>query len=151
MVMLCRALRQSFVSSLRRFSVETGSPAEYQLTEVGEVGDFIRRCLVAVGAAETHAASLAATLVHADVRGHFSHGLNRLGEYLYEHAMKNINTIFFSIEMYCNEVESEQCDGRATPYVVKETIATALVDGQNGMGPVSWYTPTRILSSIILF
>ena len=39
--------------------------------------------------------------------------------------------------MYCNEVKSGQCDGRATPCVVKETYATALVDGRNGIGPVS--------------
>jgi LDH2 family malate/lactate/ureidoglycolate dehydrogenase len=38
--------------------------------------------------------------------------------------------------MYCKEVETGQCDGRATPCVVKETAATALVDGRNGIGPV---------------
>ena len=53
---------------------------EYQLAEVEQVGRFIERCLVAAGAAEPHAASLSATLVHADTRGHFSHGLNRLGQ-----------------------------------------------------------------------
>ena len=39
-------------------------------------------------------------------------------------------------EMYCSELKSGQCDGKATPKVVKETLATALVDGQNGIGPV---------------
>ena len=39
--------------------------------------------------------------------------------------------------MYCREVASGQCDGAATPRVVKETVATALVDGRNGIGSVS--------------
>ena len=55
-------------------------PGEYFLVEVGQVDGFMQRCLVSAGAAEPHAASLAATLVQADMRGHFSHGLNRLGE-----------------------------------------------------------------------
>jgi LDH2 family malate/lactate/ureidoglycolate dehydrogenase len=38
--------------------------------------------------------------------------------------------------MYCREVASGQCDGAATPRVVKETVATALVDGRNGIGSV---------------
>ena len=80
--MFCRALRQSRVFSLRRLSVETGAPSEYHLTEVSEVGDFIKRCLVAAGAAESGAATLSSTLIRADLRGHFSHGLNRLGESL---------------------------------------------------------------------
>ncbi|CAI8030424.1 Malate dehydrogenase [Geodia barretti] len=116
--MLCGVLRQSCAFSLRRLSTETAASTEYRLAEVSKVGDFIKRCLVAAGATESGAATLASTLVHADVRGHFSHGLNRL-------------------EMYCNEVKSGQCDGRATPCVVKETYATALVDGRNGIGPVS--------------
>ncbi|CAI8030426.1 Malate dehydrogenase [Geodia barretti] len=115
--MLCGVLRQSCAFSLRRLSTETAASTEYRLAEVSKVGDFIKRCLVAAGATESGAATLASTLVHADVRGHFSHGLNRL-------------------EMYCNEVKSGQCDGRATPCVVKETYATALVDGRNGIGPV---------------
>lgn len=39
--------------------------------------------------------------------------------------------------MYCNEIESGQCDGKVTPQIVKETEATALVDGRNGIGSVS--------------
>ena len=53
---------------------------EYGLVEVGDVSGFMERCLVAAGALQRHAASLASVLVHADVRGHYSHGLNRLGE-----------------------------------------------------------------------
>lgn len=39
--------------------------------------------------------------------------------------------------MYCDELETGQCDGSATPKVLKETVATALVDGGNAIGSVS--------------
>lgn len=44
-----------------------------------EVKRFITDCMVKVGTKETHAACLAGNLVTADYRGHYSHGLNRLG------------------------------------------------------------------------
>ena len=39
--------------------------------------------------------------------------------------------------MYVNEVKSGQCDGKAKPEVIKQTPATAFVDGKNGIGFVS--------------
>ena len=51
-----------------------------KLVAVDEVFAFVKRCMVKVGAAEAHAASQAELLVTADSRGHFSHGLNLLGE-----------------------------------------------------------------------
>ena len=47
---------------------------------VDEMANFMVRALVAAGAHPDHAAKHAALLVTADYRGHFSHGLNRLGE-----------------------------------------------------------------------
>ena len=44
---------------------------------------FIVRCMCAVGVSETDASSLAELLVSADYRGHYSHGLNRLGMFVY--------------------------------------------------------------------
>ena len=44
-----------------------------------EVSSFIERCMTAVGTQPTHAKALADNLTAADHRGHFSHGLNRLG------------------------------------------------------------------------
>ena len=41
---------------------------------------FVVRCMKAVGVTEDHAQDLAELLVAADYRGHYSHGLNRLGE-----------------------------------------------------------------------
>ena len=44
---------------------------------------FIVRCMCAVGVSEMDASSLAELLVSADYRGHYSHGLNRLGRFVY--------------------------------------------------------------------
>ena len=41
---------------------------------------FIERCMVAMEVCPSHATQLADVLVEADYRGHFSHGLNRLGK-----------------------------------------------------------------------
>lgn len=46
-----------------------------------EVKRFVTDCMVAVGAATEHGSVLADTLVAADRRGHYSHGLNRLGQF----------------------------------------------------------------------
>ena len=43
---------------------------------------FTVRCMCAVGVSETDASSLADLLVSADYRGHYSHGLNRLGMFI---------------------------------------------------------------------
>ncbi|KRT82930.1 hypothetical protein AMK59_4199, partial [Oryctes borbonicus] len=71
----------------------------------------------AVGTQRDHANVMADLLVEADYRGHYSHGMNRL-------------------DMYVKDVKSGTCDGKATPKILKETPATAWVDGQNGMGAV---------------
>ena len=39
-------------------------------------------------------------------------------------------------EMYMGDIECGSCDGKAKPVVVKESPATAWVDGKNGLGPV---------------
>lgn len=40
---------------------------------------FMVDCMTTAGACESHAAQLADVLVEGDKRGHYSHGLNRLG------------------------------------------------------------------------
>lgn len=96
----------------------TAKMSELFLVAPQEVKRFVTECMVAVGAAGKHGEILADTLVAADRRGHYSHGLNRL-------------------EMYMKEVQSTACDGNATPVVVKETPSTALVDARNGLGSVA--------------
>lgn len=54
-------------------------------------------------------------MLEGDVRGHFSHGMNR-------------------IDMYLKAIESGKCDPKALPKVLKETPSTASVDANNGLG-----------------
>uniref|UniRef100_A0A0B7AHT4 Malate dehydrogenase n=1 Tax=Arion vulgaris TaxID=1028688 RepID=A0A0B7AHT4_9EUPU len=79
--------------------------------------DFIVRCMQKVGAKPDHAEVMAELLVSADHRGHYSHGLNRIDYYLSD------------ISLGYNAVDKE-------PVVLKQTVATALVDGNNCLGPV---------------
>jgi len=44
-----------------------------------EVKRFVIDCMAAIGTSTKHGAALADTLVAADTKGHYSHGLNRLG------------------------------------------------------------------------
>ena len=108
-----------------------------KLVAVSEVCSFIKRCLIAVGTPGSHAASLAEVLVLADYRGHFSHGLNRLGKHLCGICFLYMDFSFFA-EMYVNEISNGQCDPHATPRLLKESPGTAFVDGQNGIGTVRW-------------
>ncbi|XP_067649113.1 uncharacterized oxidoreductase YjmC-like [Haliotis asinina] len=78
---------------------------------------FCIRCLEATGAKTEHAKCLTEVLVMADYRGHYSHGLNR-------------------IEMYLGDLVSGMTSTLDEPEVVRETVATALVDGKNVLGPV---------------
>ena len=52
----------------------------YKCVAVAEVQSFLERCMRAVGTDPQHSTALSQVLTEADVRGHFTHGLNRLGE-----------------------------------------------------------------------
>jgi len=84
---------------------------------VEESRRFMIDCFTASKTPQPHAKQMADLLVEADYRGHFSHGMNRL-------------------EMYINELNDGISDGFATPTILKETPATAWVDGENGLGAV---------------
>ena len=53
---------------------------EHKCVAVSEAESFIERCMRSVGTPDQHCRALSQVLVAGDVRGHFSHGLNRLGE-----------------------------------------------------------------------
>ncbi|XP_042209767.1 uncharacterized oxidoreductase YjmC-like [Homarus americanus] len=82
-----------------------------------EVERFVVDCMMVLGVPRSNATSLAQVLVAADVRGHYSHGLYR-------------------VDMYVNDLRKNLCDGGAAPTIVKESVSTAFVDGNNGLGPV---------------
>ena len=54
-------------------------------------------------------------------------------------------------EMYVKELQAGLCDGKAVPVVVKETPATAYVNGNNGIGPVSSPPFSLCLSTIAMY
>lgn len=74
-------------------------------------------CFVASKSSDKHAKEMADLLVEADVRGHFSHGMNRL-------------------EMYINDLHAGATDGQIEPEILKQSAASAWVDGKNGLGAV---------------
>jgi LDH2 family malate/lactate/ureidoglycolate dehydrogenase len=51
----------------------------YQVITREEITSFFQRSMIAIGTDPKHAEALAKVLVMGDYRGHFSHGLNRLG------------------------------------------------------------------------
>ena len=53
-----------------------------------ELRDFVIRCVTAAGADPEHATDLAELLITADYRGHYSHGLNRLGIVLFSFCLR---------------------------------------------------------------
>ncbi|CAG0916040.1 unnamed protein product [Notodromas monacha] len=109
--------RTTVLSSRPFSSVSVGDDERKRSVSCQEARRFMIDCMISVGTDATAAASLANTLVAADERGHFSHGLNRL-------------------EMYVNDIKANTCDGSAIPVILKESPATAWVDGNNALGPV---------------
>ncbi|XP_013193493.2 (2R)-3-sulfolactate dehydrogenase (NADP(+)) [Amyelois transitella] len=82
---------------------------------VDEVKRFMEESLQAAGAPPSEAKAHAELLLHADVTGHYSHGLNRL-------------------ELYINDIKSGATDPNGKPVVLKESAATAWVDGRDALG-----------------
>ncbi|VDM92185.1 unnamed protein product, partial [Onchocerca ochengi] len=74
-------------------------------------------CMTKAGTSKSHAQQLADVLIEADIRGHYSHGLNRLA-------------------MYVRDVQEDSCMKDGTPMILKEHAASAWVDGNNLLGPV---------------
>uniref|UniRef100_A0A0R3RS37 Malate/L-lactate dehydrogenase n=1 Tax=Elaeophora elaphi TaxID=1147741 RepID=A0A0R3RS37_9BILA len=98
-------------------NVTTTMDEDDKIIAVQEVTRYMVDCMVKTGTSKGHAQQLADVLVAADIRGHYSHGLNRLG-------------------MYVRDVQGGICMKDGTPKVLKEHAATAWVDGNNLLGPV---------------
>ncbi|XP_033761815.1 uncharacterized oxidoreductase YjmC-like [Pecten maximus] len=88
------------------------------IVNMAELDRYVVSCMMASGATEDSARVLSDLLVTADYRGHYTHGLCR-------------------IDVYTSDVKcGVTCGGGKDPTVVKETVATALIDGNNLLGPV---------------
>ena len=55
------------------------SSGEGKCVAVTEVQSFVERCMIAVGTDPQHCKALSQVLSEADIRGHLTHGLHRLG------------------------------------------------------------------------
>lgn len=66
------------VSKFYTTESQLGGSKQY-LVAKSEMEEFMFKCMIKSGAKIEHARSLASCLIMADYRGHFSHGLNRLG------------------------------------------------------------------------
>ena len=64
----------------QKTTMSQGSENGARIVAKSEMAAFMVRVMTAVGVSEEHAASLADCLVTGDYRGHYSHGLNRLGK-----------------------------------------------------------------------
>lgn len=96
---------------------QKASQDDYYIIDKNEMEDFMTNCMTTAGSKQAHAKSLASCLILADYRGHFSHGLNRL-------------------DMYVRDVMAGTVGKDVEPSILRESPATAHVDGNNLLGPV---------------
>lgn len=85
------------------------------LLAVNTLERFVTSMLKSQAVPEEDAEKVAALMVQADVLGHDTHGVFRLRQYL-------------------ARLRDKGCNASAQVNVVKETTATALIDGDNGLG-----------------
>ncbi|CAC5370862.1 Malate dehydrogenase [Mytilus coruscus] len=116
-----RRIFSRIINSLTKYTCKRHSSTEstesWNLVPRKEVKRFIIECMSSVKTRQDHAEKLADNLSTADYRGHYSHGLNRL-------------------DMYVRDIDSGITERDGDPITIKESQATALVDGQNVLGPV---------------
>lgn len=63
----------------RPVSSSAAKTDQHYIVSIKDAQKFVVKSMEAVGTKVTHAEALAEVLVLADQRGHYSHGLNRLG------------------------------------------------------------------------
>ena len=90
-------------------------PTESGLYSADTLTSFARRAFIAIGLPEADAASVATLMVEADLVGADAHGIFRLPQYI-------------------RRIEGGAVNRTPTIVVNRTAAATALVDGNNGMG-----------------
>ncbi|KAH7645348.1 malate dehydrogenase-like protein [Dermatophagoides farinae] len=88
-----------------------------RIVSIDVMKSFISNIMAKLDVNPSHAQCLAEVLVTGDYRGHFSHGLNR-------------------IELYIKDIQQGSCRKDGMPTILKETVATAWIDGNALLGPV---------------
>ena len=86
---------------------------------------FVERALAALGVPEAEARSVAELMVEADLLGYDTHGT-------------------FRLRLYVDRLRGGGLNPTARPRVLRETAATALIDGDNGLGHLAMQAATRL-------
>jgi LDH2 family malate/lactate/ureidoglycolate dehydrogenase len=107
-------------------SIKRGEPASAtRRYRSDELARFAARALSAAGIPSANAATVAGLMVQADLRGADGHGIFRLPHYV-------------------RRIRSGGVNVKPNIRIVRETLATALVDGDNGMGQLVMDFATRL-------
>jgi LDH2 family malate/lactate/ureidoglycolate dehydrogenase len=112
----CQGILSCHASTTSENSKNSDVNQNEKIIPKDELFSFIVRCMLKVGTRPSHAETLADNLTMADYRGHYSHGLNRL-------------------DMYVNDIKNGTTASDGDPIILKQSPGTALVDGQNLLGP----------------
>src|SRR5689334_10872488 len=99
-------------------SVESRFPSQH-------LEAFVARALRAVGLPQSDAEQVARLMIRADLRGADGHGIFRLPQYV-------------------RRIKAGGMNVRPNIHVAQETEATALVDGDNGMGHLALSFAARV-------
>ena len=96
---------------------QAGKAEDSTIVPVDKLLEFCQRVMVKAGATPTHAEVLAELLVSADHMGHYSHGL-------------------FKLAYYADDISKGIVACDKEPEIIKQGPSTALVNGNNCLGPV---------------
>jgi L-2-hydroxycarboxylate dehydrogenase (NAD+) len=94
--------------------------ADYSRFDATEIKQWTSRVFEKLGAPGDDARMTTDALIHADLMGIDSHGLNRV-----------------TVASYAGGLKSGAINAKAVPEIVHEAASTAVIDGQNGLGPVA--------------
>jgi LDH2 family malate/lactate/ureidoglycolate dehydrogenase len=94
--------------------------ADYTRYDANEITTWTNSVFERLGVPSEDAAMTTGALIHADLMGIDSHGLNRVTN-----------------QNYFGGIQSGAVNAKAHPEIIHEASATAVIDGQNGLGPVA--------------
>ena len=94
--------------------------ADYSRFDATEIKKWTSDVFEKLGVPSQDAAMTTGALIHADLMGIDSHGLNRV-----------------TVQSYAGGLKNGSINAKAVPEIVHEASSTAVIDGQNGLGPVA--------------
>ena len=92
---------------------------------VAHLQQFVTGALTSQGVPEEDAQTVAKLMVEADAMGYDTHGVFRLRQYM-------------------ARLRDGGCNQTAKPHTVRETAATALIDGDNGLGHLAMHSACQL-------